>query len=340
MGYYTTAMKKNQVQYSSAVIQNDNVIDYVSLTFKPSCHIKRVSKDMYMKGRYVDESHFVHKHPELWEALQAEDYEPGSITIDDLYVYRLEHDKYFATDGEIHFVAKKEEPMRNRRSLKRIFKDLRQKIAHNYQGGINELFVTLTYAEQTNDPEKVHADFKAFWQRLKRAYRNKELGYISIVEPHGTGMFHIHLLLQEVNGEHLYIPFEEMARIWGLGAVTVERLETVDNIGAYFIAYFSNLEIPEGKLAEYEAQGDVEEKNGKKYIKGKRLDFYPDGMQIARSSRNMTRPVRLENAAADALISADLRKVYEHTKEIETVDKLGRTRKAEVRTAQYRRDNK
>jgi hypothetical protein len=295
-------MKKNQVQYSSAVIQNDNIIDYVTLTFKPACHIKRVTKELYMKGRYDN--------------------------------------GVFVTDGEVFSVAVKEEQMRNRRSLKRIFKDLRQKIAHNYQGGINELFVTLTYAEQTNDPQKVHADFKAFWQRLKRAYADKELGYISIVEPHGSGMFHIHLLLQEVNGEHLYIPFEDMARIWGLGAVKVERLETVDNIGAYFIAYFSNLEIPEDKLAEYEAQGDVEEKNGKKYIKGKRLDFYPDGMQIARSSRNMARPVRLENAAADALISADLRKVFEHTKEIETVDKLGRTRTAEVRTAQYRRDNK
>ena len=294
---------KLKSQYTSAVEQNGTIIDYVSLTFRPACHIKRVSKEMYMKGTYLADGTFV-------------------------------------TDGEVFNVAVKEEQMRNRRSLKRIFKDLRQKIAHNFNGGINELFCTLTYAEQTNDPEKVHADFKRFWTRLKRAFPEKDLGYISIVEPHGSGMFHIHLLLRECRGEHLYIPFEQMESLWGLGNVQVERLETVDNIGAYFIAYFSNLEIPEDKLAEYEAQGDVEEKNGKKYIKGKRLDFYPDGMQIARSSRNMARPVRLENAQADALISADLRKVYEHTKEIETVDKLGRTRKAEVRTAQYRKERK
>jgi hypothetical protein len=294
-------MKKSQVQYTSAVVQNDDIIDYTALTFKPACHIKRVSKEMYLKGRYLEDGTFV-------------------------------------TDGEVHLVAVKGEQMRNRRSLKRIFKDMRQKIAHNYQGGINELFVTLTYAEQTNDPEKVHADFKAFWQRLKRAYKGKELGYISIVEPHGSGMFHVHLLLQEVNGEHLYIPFEDMARIWGLGAVKVERLESVDNIGAYFIAYFSNLEIPEDEVEKYAAEGDIEERNGKKYIKGKRLDFYPDGMQIARSSRNMARPERLENAAADALVASGVRKVYEHVKEIETTDKLGRTRKAEVRTAQYRKE--
>lgn len=294
-------MKKSQVQYSSAVIQNGDIIDYTTLTFRPACHIKRVNKEMYLKGRYLEDGTFV-------------------------------------TDGEVHLVAVKEEQMRNRRSLKRIFKDMRQKIAHNYQGGINELFITLTYAEQTNDPEKVHEDFRAFWQRLKRAYRDKELGYISIVEPHETGMFHIHLLLQEVNGEHLYIPFEDMARIWGQGAVKVERLETVDNIGAYFIAYFSNLEIPEDKVDKYTAEGDIEERNGKKYIKGKRLDFYPDGMQIARSSRNMARPERVENAAADALVATGVRKIYEHVKEIETTDKLGRKRTAEVHTAQYRKE--
>ena len=293
-------MKKNQVQYSSAVVQNGDIIDYTTLTFKPACHIKRVSKELYLKGRYNERGEFV-------------------------------------TDGEAFNVAVKEEQMRNRRSLKRIFKDLRQKIAHNFQGGIDELFVTLTYAEQTNDPVKIHDDFRAFWQRLKRAYKDKELGYISIVEPHGSGMFHVHLLLQEVNGEHLYIPFAKMEMLWGHGNAQVERLENVDNIGAYFIAYFSNLEIPENEVEKYAAEDDIEERNGKKYIKGKRLDFYPDGMQIARSSRNMARPERLENAAADAAITADARKIYEHVKEIETIDRLGRSRTAEVRTAQYRK---
>ena len=295
-------MKKNQVKFTSAVVQNDDIIDYVALTFKPACHIKRITKELYLKGRYNEHGEFV-------------------------------------TDGEVFNVAVKEEHMRNRRSLRRIFKDLRQKIAHNYKGGIDELFVTLTYEKQTNDHVQVHNDFRAFWQRLKRAYPDKELGYISIVEPHASGMFHIHLLLREMRGEHLYIHFSDMDRIWGLGDVEVERLEHVDHMGAYFIAYFSNLELSPEEIEKYEAEGDIEERNGKKYIKGKRLDFYPDGMQIARSSRNMTRPVRLENAAAEALITPDLRKVYEHTKEIETVDKLGRTRKAEVRTAQYRRED-
>lgn len=295
-------MKKNQVRFTSAVVQNDDIIDYVALTFKPACHIKRVTKEIYLKGRYNEHGEFV-------------------------------------TDGEVFKVAVKEEHMRNRRSLRRIFKDLRQKIAHNYQGGINELFVTLTYADQTNDHVQVHNDFRAFWQRLKRAYPDKELGYISIVEPHGTGMFHIHVLLREMRGEHLYIHFSDMDRIWGHGDVEVERLEHVDNIGAYFIAYFSNLEIPEDQVEKYAAEGDIEEKNGKKYIKGKRLDFYPDGMQIARSSRNMGKPERVTGRAADELISSDVRQVYNHVKDIDTYDENGKcVRHAEVRTSQFRKN--
>lgn len=286
--------------YVSAVKQGNKIMDVVKTSFTPACHIKRVTKELYMKGRYDAEGNFI-------------------------------------TDGEVFEVARKDEPMRNRRSLKRIFKDLRQKIAHNFSGGLNELFVTLTYRgeEQTNDPKKVHNDFKNFWDRLKRAYPEEKLSYIAIVEPHGSGKFHIHLLLQAKGVDHLYIPFDHMERLWSHGNAKVERLEDVDHMGAYFIAYFSNLELDPEEVAKYEADNDVVEKNGKKYIKGKRLDFYPDGMQIARSSRDMLKPDKLTGAeAVEAIAEAGkLRGAY--TKTIETVDKLGRTREAQVTIEQY-----
>lgn len=243
----------------------------------------------------------------------------------------------FITDGEVHEVRRKDEPMRNRRSLKRIFKDLRQKIAHNFSGGLNELFVTLTYRgeEQTNDPQKVHNDFKCFWQRLQRAYAKEQLSYISIVEPHGSGNFHIHLLLLARGVEHLYIPYDHMQSIWSHGNVKVERLEDVDHMGAYFIAYFSNLELDPDEVAKYESEGDVQEINGKKFIKGKRLDFYPDGMQIARSSRDIQRPEKLTDGDALEAIAEAKRLRMSTTKVIESVDMFGRTREAYVTTEQY-----
>lgn len=274
-------------------------MDVTKTSFAPACHIKRVSKELYLKGKYDKEGNFI-------------------------------------TTGEVYEVAKKEEQMRNRRSLKRIFKELRQMITHNYKGGKNELFVTLTYAEQTNDPKKVHADFKNFWKRLKRSFSDLDLSYISIVEPHGTGMFHIHLLLRGNNTEYLFIDNRIMEEVWGLGFTQTERLEDVDNVGAYFIAYFSNLEIPPEKEEEYAKFGDIEEKNGKKYIKGKRLDFYPDGMQIHRHSRDIAKPEKLTGEAAEnAILIHGAKPKFSHTKTIETVDKLGRTREAYVTTEQY-----
>lgn len=299
---YTTAFDKRQAgisRYVSAVKQAERILDVTMQSFEPACHIKRISKEMYLKGRYDREGNFL-------------------------------------TDGEVHEVHRKDEPMRNRRSLKRIFKELRQKISHNFGGGLNELFVTLTYRgeEQTSDPTKVHSDFKAFWQRLKRAYAEEALSYIAIVEPHGSGKFHVHLLLRANASEHLYIPYERMTEIWGHGATQVERLESVDHLGAYFVAYFSNLELDPDEVEKYEAEGDVIEKNGKKYIKGKRLDFYPDGMQIARSSRDLQKPPKLVGSDAVRAIERGGRVRSVHTKEIESVDQYGRPKVATITTAQ------
>ena len=303
MNNYTTPVssrqEENNYKYISAVEQGGRVMDVVKTSFTPACHIKRISKELYLKGTYDKEGNFI-------------------------------------TTGEVYEVARKEEPMRNRRSLKRIFKELRQLITHNYKGGKSELFVTLTYAEQTNDHKQVHADFKNFWKRLKRSFKEIDMSYISIVEPHGSGMFHIHLLLRANNTEYLYIDNRIMQDLWGLGFTQTERLEDVDNVGAYFIAYFSNLEIPPEKEAEYALYGDIEEKNGKKYIKGKRLDFYPDGMQIHRHSRDIAKPEKLTGQAAEnAILINGVKPKFSHTKTIEMADKFGKVREAEVTTEQY-----
>ena len=52
------------------------------VSLKPACHIKRVNKTLYMKGRY-------------------------------------DANKNFVTLGEVFETSRKESPMRNRRSLKR-----------------------------------------------------------------------------------------------------------------------------------------------------------------------------------------------------------------------------
>lgn len=259
-------------KYSGATVQND-IIDVVRTSFVPACHIKKVTDGAYMKGKYLPSGEFV-------------------------------------TDGEIYEVAKKPEGiMRNRRSLRQIFRTLRQLIAANYTGGNSELFVTLTYADQHNNPDKIYKDLDKFWKRLK--YRYPALKYIAIVEPHASGNFHIHMLLANTNGEELYIPDAEMRKIWGQGITTTERLDDVDHMGAYFIAYFTNMELTPDEVKIYADQDDVEYKNGKAYIKGKRLDYYPEKMRIYRHSSNCDKPQRRTGAEVDELLQ-DATQTYTH----------------------------
>lgn len=291
--------KKSQdrkIKYQKVTLQGARIADVVKMTWTPKCNIRKITKNLFLKG-WTDEN--------------------GN----------------FITTGEVFETKRKEHPMRNRRSLKRIFKELRALITHHYKGGINELFITLTYSPKCYDGKQVHADFKAFWQRFKRAIKTP-LSYISIVEPHADGAFHIHLLVKTDEDQHLYIPNEQVAQIWGNGFTVTERLESVDNIGAYFIAYFSNLEIPEEDLDKY--KDDVEEKNGKKYIKGKRLDYYPDGMQIHRHSRDLEKPPTLVNNDANKLMQRLENPTYRNVKDIVTDLGNGQKKHAKVITEQYK----
>lgn len=268
--------KKNQEvawKYSGITMQND-IMDVVRTSFVPACHIRRISKSMYMKGKYLPTGEFV-------------------------------------SDGEVYEVKAKEEgqPMRNRRSLRQIFRTLRQLITANYIGGDSELFVTLTYADQHNDPARIYRDLDLFWKRLK--YRYPALKYIAIVEPHKTGNFHIHMLLANTNGEELYIPDAEMRKMWGHGITTTERLDDIDHMGAYFIAYFTNMELAPDEIKNYAEQDDVEYKNGKAYIKGRRLDFYPENMRIYRHSSNCDKPERRTGSEVDELLQ-DATQTYTH----------------------------
>lgn len=264
-------------KYNAVTIQEPDegtsILDVVRTSFVPNCHIKKISKTEYIKGRYKTDGSFL-------------------------------------SDGEVYTFTEKEQPMRNRRSLRQIFRTLRQLIAANFRGGDSEVFLTLTYAAQTNDPVQIYQDIDKFWKRLK--YRYKMLKYIAIVEPHASGMFHIHMLIADETGTPLFIPWEVLKDTWGLGMIEVDRLEDIDHMGAYFIAYFSNLELTPDEVIQYEAEGDVEEKNGKKYIKGKRLDFYPEHMRIYRHSRNCTKPEKVTGEEVELMIDgADLRFMHE-----------------------------
>lgn len=126
----------------------------------------------------------------------------------------------------------------NKRNMNKSYTVLRRLINQNFVGDSSELHVTLTYSEHMTNRENVSVDFKAFWKRLKYTYPTCE--YIVIYEPTAKGNWHIHVLVKGRNGESLFIPQDWLRHIWRKGYVHVNRILDNDNIGAYFVALFSD----------------------------------------------------------------------------------------------------
>lgn len=166
--------------------------------------------------------------------------------------------------------------------LRRTFKRMRGLINSNFFGDENELFITLTYAENMQDVQRLQYDLQKFMSKVKRALG--EIKYLSAVEPQQRGAWHAHLLVKQMTAHRTYWPAEEIAEAWQHGFVHVQRLEDCDNVGAYLSAYLSN--VPEVDQQQRPLQ-DVP----KKVIKGARLHWYKKGTHIYRASQNLERPI-------------------------------------------------
>lgn len=172
--------------------------------------------------------------------------------------------------GVNHSKTRSEQMQGMRRSIRR----LRMIINANFFGESNELFITLTYAENMQDIKRLYKDYVIFYQKLKRRYKDYGFEYIAVPEPQLRGAWHLHVLLKSMNKEYLYIPNNEVADLWGHGFTKTQRLKDVDNVGAYVSAYLTDL---------------YDEDTGVK-TKGARVYLYPAGMNLYRCSRGIKKP--------------------------------------------------
>ena len=209
-----------------------------------------------------------------------------------IHIKKLDKNRYMVIDtGEIREFEQSETRADNENSLRQTFKKLRYLINNNFVGSPNELFLTLTYAEQTRDHKKICTDFNRFNTRLKRYLKQTTtFDYINVIEPHQSGNFHLHLLLRLNDVKTAYIPSQDLARMWGEGFIKIQSLEGVDNIGAYLTAYLTDIEID--SKTDTTGRTDIKEVKGKKYVKGARLAFYPVGLNIFRKSKGIQYPER------------------------------------------------
>lgn len=218
-----------------------------------------------------------------------------------LSIRKLNNESYLVLDtGEVKDYVKTENRGQNVAGLKDTFRKVRDLINTNFVGGHNELHLTLTYAENMTDTNRLYNDFKSFWKRYKYKYGNN-IDYLTVIEPQGRGAWHFHLLLRHNDGQKVFIPSDELAELWGHGFIKVKTLNGVDNIGAYLSAYLGDVEVTDENITEFNnsnaSWSSVQVKEvdidgvKKKFIKGGRLHMYPPGMNLYRHSKGIKFPV-------------------------------------------------
>lgn len=138
----------------------------------------------------------------------------------------------------------------------------RMVLANFHSQHLNELFITLTYGpDRGRSPPELAADFKAFWHRLHYHYPDTE--YLVVYEPCQDGRFHAHMLLKQTNAKPLFIPKEQLDRLWGHGMTHVGRIRSVRATALYLC-----------KMA-----------NDKQ-----RISYLPAGFRVYRRSRGIVKP--------------------------------------------------
>ena len=213
-----------------------------------------------------------------------------------VHIKKLDADRYVdLKTGDIREFQRTENRSQGLNSLHQTFKKLRYLINNNFTGGGNELFITLTYAEQTSDHLQVGKDYDKFLKRL-RYKLGKKLGTIDanrVLEPHASGKWHLHVLMRFNDLSEVYIANAQLAEIWGHGFVKINSLKDVDNIGAYVSAYLTDIEVANEEISKFGSKEvEVKEVEGKVYLKGERLKYYSPGVNIFTKTKGIEYPER------------------------------------------------
>lgn len=143
----------------------------------------------------------------------------------------------------------------NSRKSKDKFRSL---VSTNFVDG--DKFITLTFRDtdlfDIRNVEHTNKEFKKFMQRLK--YKFGDFKYLAVIEfqdENKRGAVHYHFMAKLP-----FVPYDDLAEIWGHGFIGINYMKGVDNIGAYISKYMAK------------DQGDPRLKGKKNYLPSKNLD--------------------------------------------------------------------
>lgn len=93
-------------------------------------------------------------------------------------------------------------------------------------------FLTLTFRDNVTDLETANKEFKRFIRKMRTLLG--EFKYIAVIEFQKRGAIHYHVLL-----DIRYVKAKVLEEAWGNGFIKINRIDHVDNIGAYVVKYMT-----------------------------------------------------------------------------------------------------
>ena len=134
------------------------------------------------------------------------------------------------------------------RSLKRAKANLRRLINANhgqYGDQFTSKFLTLTFKENIQDIKQANYEFTKFIKRLNYhcfGTKKANIKYTCVIEFQERGAIHYHVIIYNIP----YIKASEISNIWGNGFIKINKIDDIDNVGAYVAEYLGQAEKGQG----------------------------------------------------------------------------------------------
>ncbi len=243
-------------------------------------------------------------------------------------IQKISKDQYiYLETGEVLEFDKNLTRADDKNNVRVTLNNLRDILNTNVQDLANCRWLTLTYSENMTDHTKITSHFRKFNARCRELYGDFE--YIAIREPQGRGAWHLHVVLIFPSKAPYMDNKVVRERLWKKGFITITKLDSVTNVGAYLTAYLTDMELDDviknKDLSTLKGETIKEitiEENGntetKRYIKGARLSMYPVGMNIYSCSKKIKKPnvLKIPEFRAKKIVS-DSTLTFERTNKIE-----------------------
>lgn len=171
--------------------------------------------------------------------------------------------------------------------LQRAKKNLRRLINANvgqYGKEFTAKFLTLTFKDNVKDLDKANYEFEKFIKRLNYfCYGTKKanLKYTCVIEFQNRGAIHYHVIIYNIP----FVKANDIANVWGNGFIKINRIDDIDNVGAYVSEYLGQAEKGQGH--------DIEDDR----LQGKKSYF---------SSRGLFKPIEITNKKIVEQVAAAL----------------------------------